>query len=116
LKQRIGWETISWYTITDNFDRDFGVDRWHGHNVSFRDENDKIFRTHFINVRGDEATGSVWSYLDAIPLGRQEDWEDWPEGYLKTSRYKWWRWHDAYGNDDAKWDSAVDKAMATLKL
>jgi predicted dithiol-disulfide oxidoreductase (DUF899 family) len=116
LKNRMGWQHLAWYTITDDFDKDFGVDEWHGHNVFFRDENDKIFRTYFINARGDEAMGSVWSYLDATPLGRQEDWEDSPVGYPRTSRYKWWRWHDAYGNEDAKWANVVDNAVVTLKL
>ena len=36
LKARMGWE-MPWYTITDSFDKDFGVDEWHGHNVFFRD-------------------------------------------------------------------------------
>src|SRR6201988_4789774 len=36
LKARMGWE-MPWYTITDSFDKDFGVDAWHGHNVFFRD-------------------------------------------------------------------------------
>ena len=36
LKARMGWE-MPWYTITDSFDADFGVDEWHGHNVFFRD-------------------------------------------------------------------------------
>ena len=36
LKARMGWE-MPWYTITDSFDTDFGVDEWHGHNVFFRD-------------------------------------------------------------------------------
>ena len=76
LKQRMGWEKIPWYTITDDFDKDFDVHEWHGHNVFFRDENDRIFRTYYINNRGDEAMGSVWNYLDATPLGRQEAWED----------------------------------------
>src|SRR5215208_2551404 len=35
LKERMGWE-MPWYTITDSFDADFGVDEWHGHNVFFR--------------------------------------------------------------------------------
>src|SRR5439155_9522272 len=26
LKARMGWEMIPWYTITDDFDKDFGVD------------------------------------------------------------------------------------------
>jgi predicted dithiol-disulfide oxidoreductase (DUF899 family) len=29
LKARMGWE-MPWYTITDGFDKDFGVDEWHG--------------------------------------------------------------------------------------
>src|SRR6201991_2831032 len=116
LKQRMGWDKIPWYTITDGFDKDFGVDEWHGHNVFFRDENDKIFRTYFINNRGDEAMGSVWSYLDVTPLGRQEDWEDSPEGYPKTPRYKWWHWHDAYDSHDAGLVTTIEKGMELLNL
>ena len=70
LKARMGWE-MPWYTITDSFDIEFGVDQWHGHNVFFRD-GEKVFRTYFINNRGDEAMGTTWSYLDITPLGRQE--------------------------------------------
>ena len=29
-------------------------------------------------------------------LGRQEEWEDSPEGYPQTPPYSWWRWHDSY--------------------
>ena len=94
LKARMGWE-MPWYTITDSFDADFGVDEWHGHNVFIRD-GEPVFRTYFINSRGDEAMGSVWSYLDMTPLGRQEVWEDSPEGYPQTPPYKWWNWHDNY--------------------
>jgi predicted dithiol-disulfide oxidoreductase (DUF899 family) len=36
LKARMGWE-MPWYTIMGDFDVDFGVDQWHGHNVFFRD-------------------------------------------------------------------------------
>jgi predicted dithiol-disulfide oxidoreductase (DUF899 family) len=36
LKQRMGWETIPWYTLTDDFDADFGVDQWHGTNAFIR--------------------------------------------------------------------------------
>ena len=62
LKARMGW-TMPWYTITDSFDADFGVDEWHGHNAFIRD-GERVFRTYFINSRGDEAMGSTWSYLD----------------------------------------------------
>jgi predicted dithiol-disulfide oxidoreductase (DUF899 family) len=66
----------------------------------FRD-GDRVFRTYFINSRGDEAMGSTWSYLDATPLGRQETWEDSPEGYPQTPPYKWWNWHDQYSAEAA---------------
>jgi predicted dithiol-disulfide oxidoreductase (DUF899 family) len=95
LKERMGWELIPWYTLTDDFDSDFGVEDWHGTNAFVR-EGDGIFRTYFIDSRGDEAMGSTWSYLDITALGRQEEWEDSPEGYPQTAPYQWWNYHDAY--------------------
>jgi len=116
LKARMGWE-MPWYTIASDFDKDFGVDEWHGHNVFYRDDENRIFRTYFINNRGDEAMGSVWSYLDLTPLGRQEVWEDSPEGYPQTPPYKWWNWHDEYGSgNDPRWSKVVDNAVVTLNL
>ncbi len=121
LKERMGWETIPWYTLTDDFDADFGVDEWHGTNAFLRDS-ERIFRTYFVDsrellghdrhdrlgvaalerlehglVRGDEQLGTTWSYLDITALGRQEEWEDSPEGYPQTPPYEWWNYHDAYG-------------------
>jgi predicted dithiol-disulfide oxidoreductase (DUF899 family) len=95
LKERMGWEHIPWYTLTDDFDSDFDVGEWHGTNAYIRD-GDKVFRTYFIDARGDEAMGSTWSYLDVTALGRQEEWEDSPEGYPQTPPYGWWNYHDAY--------------------
>lgn len=94
LKESMGW-TIPWYSITDTFDADFGVDEWHGTNALIRDGH-QIYRTYFINNRGDESMGSTWSYLDLSALGRQEEWEDSPEGHPQTEPYRWWRWHDSY--------------------
>ena len=93
MTARMGWQ-IPWYTITDRFDADFGVGEWHGHNAFIRDGN-RIFRTYFVNDRGDEGMGTTWSYLDITALGRQEEWEDSPEGYPQTPPYRWWRYHDA---------------------
>jgi predicted dithiol-disulfide oxidoreductase (DUF899 family) len=94
VKARMGW-TMPWYSLTDEFDADFGVDEWHGTNAFIR-EGDRVFRTYFVNNRGDEPMGGTWSYLDITALGRQEEWEDSPEGYPQTPPYQWWRWHDAY--------------------
>jgi predicted dithiol-disulfide oxidoreductase (DUF899 family) len=95
-KARMGWEQIPWYTLRDDFDADFGVGEWHGTNAFIRD-GEKIYRTYFVNNRGDEAMGSTWSYLDITALGRQEEWEDSPEGYPQTRPYQWWNLHDEYG-------------------
>lgn len=97
LKERMGWQLIPWYTITDDFDADFDVDQWHGHNAFYRDDDDRIYRTYFIDSRGDEAMGTTWAYLDMTALGRQEEWEDSPEGYPQTRPYQWWNYHDNYG-------------------
>jgi predicted dithiol-disulfide oxidoreductase (DUF899 family) len=116
LKARMGWE-MPWVTITDDFDKDFGVDEWHGHNVFIRD-GDRIYRSYFINNRGDEAMGTVWSYLDLTPLGRQEVWEDSPEGYPQTQTYKWWNWHDNYTAEavpDPRWVEVSDAGEAAFR-
>jgi predicted dithiol-disulfide oxidoreductase (DUF899 family) len=100
----MGWQ-MPWYTITDSFDKDFGVDEWHGTNAFIRD-GERIFRTYFINNRGDEQMGNTWNYLDITALGRQELWEDSPAGYPQTPTYKWWNWHDNYNAGaapDPKW-------------
>src|SRR3954467_7544687 len=55
LKAQMGW-TMPWFTITDSFDADFGVDQWHGTNVFYRD-GERVFRTYLINNRGDEQMG-----------------------------------------------------------
>jgi len=116
LKTRMGWE-MPWYSLKDGFDADFGVDEWHGHNVFFRN-GDQVFRTYFINSRGDEAIGTTWSYLDTTPLGRQEIWEHSPEGYPQTPPYHWWRWHDEYSAEaapDQKWIEVATAGEAVWK-
>ncbi len=117
LQARMGWQHIPWYTITDGFDADFQVDEWHGHNAFIRD-GDRVFRTYLINGRGDEAMGTVWSYLDMTALGRQESWEDSPEGYPQERPYKWWNWHDCYvpgAPVDPKWDAVSEAGEAAFR-
>jgi predicted dithiol-disulfide oxidoreductase (DUF899 family) len=108
-RERMGW-TIPWYSW---FGGDFGVDfgtspetprvgeyqdgESFGLSVFIR-EGDEVFRTYFTTSRGVESLGSVWTFLDLAPLGRQEEWEDSPEGYPQTKPYQWWRRHDEYEN------------------
>jgi predicted dithiol-disulfide oxidoreductase (DUF899 family) len=116
LKKRMGWE-IPWYTVTDSFDADFDVGEWHGTNVFIHDGG-KVFRTYFIKSRGDEQMGGTWNYLDITPLGRQEVWEDSPEGYPQTPTYKWWNWHDSYAAGaapDQRWVEVSDAGEAAMR-
>ena len=75
-----------------------------------------VFRTYFINSRGDEAMGGTWSYLDITALGRQEEWEDSPEGYPQTPPYQWWNWHDEYTEEPtAAWLAQVDRGVRAFE-
>ena len=115
VKARMGWN-IPWYTIIPGadgaYDVDFGVDEWHGTNVFIRlsdEAGDRVFRTYFINNRGDEVFVNTWNFLDMTALGRQETWEDSPEGYPQTKPYEWWCWHDEYGErEPSRWFGEPD--------
>jgi predicted dithiol-disulfide oxidoreductase (DUF899 family) len=105
LQAKMGWEEIPWYTLTDDFDADFDVGEWHGTNAFLRD-GERIFRTYFVDGRGDEQMGSTWNYLDITALGRQELWEDSPEGYPQTEPYGWWSRHDEYESAGSRSEAA----------
>jgi predicted dithiol-disulfide oxidoreductase (DUF899 family) len=99
-KSRMEW-TAPWVSSASNtFNVDFGLTtddgEHHGLSVFLRD-GDKIYRTYFTTARGVEALGSVWTFLDLTPHGRQESWEDTPAGRPQTAPYQWWRRHDEYG-------------------
>jgi predicted dithiol-disulfide oxidoreductase (DUF899 family) len=106
-RKRMGW-TIPWFSsFNSDFNVDFGVSPETPQEDTYQDgesfglsvflrDGDSLFRTYFTSARGVEALGSVWSFLDLTPLGRQEDWEDSPAGYPQTKRYEWWRRHDEY--------------------
>ena len=98
-RKRMGWD-IPWVSSAgSDFNVDFGLTTDQGEmfglSVFIRD-GDRVFRTYFTSGRGVEALGSVWTFLDLTPLGRQEDWEDTPEGRPQGPRYEWWRRHDEY--------------------
>jgi predicted dithiol-disulfide oxidoreductase (DUF899 family) len=113
LKAQMHWDS-PWYTLTDDFDADFGVDEWHGTNAFVRD-GEQVFRTYFVNHRGDEALGSTWSYLDLTAFGRQEEWEDSPDGYPQTRAYEWWRRHGEYESGTDPWDGRLDEKVAASR-
>jgi predicted dithiol-disulfide oxidoreductase (DUF899 family) len=100
FKARMGW-TMPWVETRDGFNADFGVTGGFGLNVFLR-EGGAIWRTYFTSGRGVEALGSVWSFLDLTPYGRQETWQDAPAGAPQDAPYEWWRLHDEYGEAAVK--------------
>jgi Uncharacterized protein conserved in bacteria len=67
VKARMGWE-MPWYTITDDFDKDFGVDEWHGTNAFIRDGDQCV--PHLLHQQPRRrADGKHWNYLDITRSG-----------------------------------------------
>jgi len=101
-RQRMGW-TFPWYSSEGtDFNADLGLSTPEGETFGlsvFLRDGDDVYRTYFTNGRGVETLGPVWAFLDVTPLGRQEAWEDSPEGYPQTPPFEWWRRHDEYEED-----------------
>jgi predicted dithiol-disulfide oxidoreductase (DUF899 family) len=113
FRTRMGW-TLPWFSSFDSdFNVDFGVSpeqpkvgeyqdgETFGLSVFLRD-GDRVYRTYFTNGRGVEHLGTVWALLDVTPFGRQEEWEDTPEGRQQSPPYTWWRHHDRYEDTAAE--------------
>jgi predicted dithiol-disulfide oxidoreductase (DUF899 family) len=98
-QKRMGWK-VPWFSSADSdFNVDFGVTTKEGETFGlsiFLRDGDQVFHTYFTADRGVEALGSSWTFLDLMPFGRQEDWEDTPAGRPQTAPYQWWRRHDEY--------------------
>ncbi|HET6565641.1 MAG TPA: DUF899 domain-containing protein [Xanthomonadales bacterium] len=99
LDERMGWD-MPWYSsFGTDFNKDFGAitDNGEMFGISvFIREGDEIYRTYHTTKRGAEYLGSIFTYLDLTPMGRQELWEDSPEWVPQTPPYQWWRKHDEY--------------------
>jgi predicted dithiol-disulfide oxidoreductase (DUF899 family) len=108
-RRRMGWSILWVSSFGIDFNIDFGVGpkepqpkeyqdgEMFGLSVFLRDGDD-VFRTYFTASRGVERLGSVWTFLDLTPYGRQETWEDSPEGRPQSAPYQWWRRHDEYAS------------------
>ena len=94
LKKRLGW-TMPFYSTSSDLNRDFFNNGDFGLNVFFKQDG-RIYRTYYTTGRGVEKLGTNWTFLDITPLGRQETWEDAPEGVFQTEPYRWWRLNDEY--------------------
>lgn len=91
---RMGWD-LPWYScVGDDFSVDFRalVDGEENHRISvflrpFGDE--RVYLTWSTGDRGEEPFMQVFDLLDITPYGRQEDWEDSPQGWPQGPAYGW---------------------------
>jgi predicted dithiol-disulfide oxidoreductase (DUF899 family) len=75
----MGWE-MPWYSVRDSVDALLGDRGVGGYACYLRDE-DRVFETYWSTNRGTEAGATSYHLLDLTVYGRQELWEDSPEGW-----------------------------------
>lgn len=115
FKERMGW-SFKWVSSYGNdFNRDYHVsftkdemakgkyynfgtgeypsEEAHGASVFFKDGTGRVFHTYSSYARGPEELLGVYSYLDVVPKGRDEDALPFPMA--------WMRHHDRYIDDHA---------------
>ena len=87
-RDRVG-NRMEWYSSADSTfgaDVDAPPDGGFAVNVFLRD-GDTVYRTWHTNGRGTERFSHLQALVDVLPYGRQEDWEDSPEGWPQHGTY-----------------------------
>ena len=105
-KRRVG-NRMDWYSsagTTFSADVDAAPGEGFALNVFLRD-GDTVYRTWHSTGRGTEQLGFTFGLLDVLPYGRQEEWQDSPDGWPQSPTYSRWRGSEemaaAYGDPDA---------------
>jgi predicted dithiol-disulfide oxidoreductase (DUF899 family) len=97
----MGWE-IPWYSAQDSLDI-LLVGRRVGmmHIVCYLRQRSKVFETYWTTMRGVEAMDNSYRLLDLTVYGRQEAWEDSPNGWPQLLNGKYVTRTD--GRPTAQW-------------
>ncbi len=96
-KQRVG-NAMDWYSTADSpFGSDMGAPPGGGFavNVLLRD-GDTVYRTWHTDGRGTEQLSHTFPLIDLLPYGRQEEWQDVPDGWPQAPTYSHWWSSDRY--------------------
>ena len=77
----MGWD-LPWYSAQPSLDALLG-DREIGlfHLVCYLRDGDRVYETYWTKRRGVEAMDFSYALMDLTAYGRQESWEDSPEGW-----------------------------------
>lgn len=84
---------MTWYSTAGSpfgADVDAPPDGGFAVNVFLRD-GDRVYRTWHTNGRGTEQLTHTFPLIDLLPYGRQEEWQDSPEGWPQHPTYEGWR-------------------------
>lgn len=90
-KRKVG-NTMTWYSTADsNFGSDVGAPPNGGFAVNvFLRNGDTVYRTWHTDGRGTEQLSHLFPLVDVLPYGRQEEWQDSPEGWPQSPTYSRW--------------------------
>ena len=102
-KERVG-NRMTWYSTANSpFGEDMGAPAGGGFQVNvFLRDGDTVYRTWHTDGRGTEQLSHTFPLLDVLPYGRQEEWQDVPEGWPQAPTYShWWssESHARYGEE-----------------
>jgi predicted dithiol-disulfide oxidoreductase (DUF899 family) len=75
----MGWE-MPWYSARDARDELLPGDGFGGY-ASYLRDGDRVFQTYWSTGRGTEAGATSYHLLDLTVYGRQETWEESPQGW-----------------------------------
>ena len=78
----MGWE-MPWYSARDARDELLPRDGFGGY-ASYLRDGDRVFQTYWSGGRGTEAGGTSYHLLDLTVYGRQETWEESPDGWPQS--------------------------------
>jgi predicted dithiol-disulfide oxidoreductase (DUF899 family) len=83
---------MTWYSTANTpFGSDVGAPPGGGFAVNvFLRDGDTVYRTWHTNGRGTEQLTRTFALIDLLPYGRQEEWQDSPEGWPQAPAYSGW--------------------------
>jgi predicted dithiol-disulfide oxidoreductase (DUF899 family) len=89
--ERVG-NTMTWFSTADSpFGADVDAPAGGGFAVNvFLRDGETVYRTWHTSGRGVEQLTYTFPLIDLLPFGRQEDWQDSPEGWPRSPAYTGW--------------------------
>ena len=96
-KARVG-NRMSWYSTANSaFGADVGAPPGGGFQVNvFLRVGDIVYRAYNTQGRGTEQLSHTFPLIDLLPYGRQEDWQDSPDGWPQSPPYSKWAPSEAF--------------------